>query len=77
MHWDIDVFVAIAARHANAPRRAQAMRDDMFRHLCARLDVHGFTAGEGRRHELLDMDIDLNVQGLDVWLKRLAKKRAS
>ena len=77
LHWDIDVFVAIAARHANAPRRAQAMRDDMFRHLGTRLDAHGFTADKRRRHELLDMDIDLNVQGLDVWLERLARKRAS
>ena len=75
LHWDIDVFVAIAARHADSPARVQAMRDDMFEHFSVRLDAHGFPADVARRHELLDMDVDLNVQGLDVWLKRLAKKK--
>ncbi len=77
LHWDIDVFVAIAARHATAPARTQAMRADMFDHLGARLDAHGFPAGDRRRHELLDMDVDLNVQGLEVWLDRLARKKVS
>jgi glyoxylase-like metal-dependent hydrolase (beta-lactamase superfamily II) len=32
--------------------------------------------GEARARELLALDIDLNAQGLHVWLKRRAKRRA-
>lgn len=35
------------------------------------------TMGEERARELLAMDIDLNAQGLHVWLKRRANKRVA
>jgi hypothetical protein len=42
----------------------------MFEHLSVRLDAHGYTGDTALRHELLDADVDLNTQGLDVWLNR-------
>ncbi|MEZ5538010.1 MAG: MBL fold metallo-hydrolase [Thiolinea sp.] len=36
--------------------------------------AHGCTLSEAEMHRLLDMDIDLNAQGLEVWLQRRAKK---
>jgi hypothetical protein len=38
--------------------------------LCARLDRHGYAGDLACRHELLDADVELNTQGLDVWLNR-------
>jgi hypothetical protein len=44
----------------------------MFRLLSGWLDEHGFAGGPAERHRLLDDDIELNVQGLEVWLNRPA-----
>lgn len=77
LHRDIDVYVDIATRHADHPRRTAQLRAALFDHLAGRLDAHGFEASPARIHEILDMDIDLNVQGLEVWLERLARQRAA
>ena len=34
------------------------------------LDAHGFPRDEARRRWLLDNDIELNCQGIEVWLDR-------
>jgi hypothetical protein len=34
------------------------------------LDEHGFPAGDPERNRLLDDDIELNCQGIEVWLER-------
>jgi len=34
------------------------------------LDEHGFPPGDAERHRLLDDDIELNCQGIEVWLER-------
>ena len=70
LHADIDEFVAVARRHAAAADRSSRIAEDMFAHLSARLDAHGYRADEGVRHELLDPDVRLNTQGLEVWLAR-------
>jgi glyoxylase-like metal-dependent hydrolase (beta-lactamase superfamily II) len=69
---DIAEFVAIARRHARQPEAERAMRADVFEYLSVRLDAHGFAADAARRHELLDLDIDINVAGLAAWCARLA-----
>ena len=38
--------------------------------LCGWLAAHGYAGDTAERHRLLDDDIDLNVQGLEVWLDR-------
>ena len=70
MHRHIDAFVAIARTHADAVGRTTQMEADMYDYLSACLDAHGVTGDEARRHAILDMDITLNVQGLEVWLNR-------
>jgi glyoxylase-like metal-dependent hydrolase (beta-lactamase superfamily II) len=70
LHAGVRAFVALARRHQLAPERLRLMREDMFTWLSAALDVHGFSGNVATRHALLDPDIELNVQGLAVWLDR-------
>ncbi len=72
MHAGIDAYVELAERHASAPERGARMRADMFGYLSAGLDRHGFDRDPVRRHELLDADIAINVDGLTAWLDRRA-----
>lgn len=74
LHRDIDVYVDLTRRYGDDPRRTRRLSDALYAHLSERLDDHGFDGDEQRRHELLDMDIDLNVQGLEVWRERLRKR---
>ena len=66
----VDAFVALGRGLAAAPGRAARMREAMFEQLCGWLDAHGYAGDTAERHRLLDDDIDLNVQGLEVWLDR-------
>jgi glyoxylase-like metal-dependent hydrolase (beta-lactamase superfamily II) len=68
LHECIDEFVRIARRHADEPDRTKRIAADMFERFSERLDRHGFEGDEARRHELLDSDVELNTQGLEVWL---------
>jgi glyoxylase-like metal-dependent hydrolase (beta-lactamase superfamily II) len=70
LHASVDALVAIARRHAAAPDRTQRIRTEMFDYFSARLDAHGHRSDPARRHALLDDDVDLNTQGLEVWLAR-------
>jgi hypothetical protein len=60
--------LARAATSAEAPEAAlrAALRDRLFR----RLDAHGVAADAAWRDSILAADIELNAQGLLVWLDR-------
>ncbi len=70
LHAEIDVLVAMAQRHAAAGDRALQIRQDMFEHFSRRLDAHGYTGDQALRHALIDEDVNLNTQGLEVWLAK-------
>jgi glyoxylase-like metal-dependent hydrolase (beta-lactamase superfamily II) len=70
LHAAIVELVRIARQHAAAPDRAGRIRDDMFRYFDARLDEHGYSGDLAQRHALLDADVQLNTDGLEVWLDR-------
>jgi hypothetical protein len=70
LHDSVDALVAIARRHAAAPDRSRRIREEMFEYFNTRLDAHGYEGDIARRHALLDDDVDLNAQGLEVWLTR-------
>ncbi|MDH3588805.1 MAG: MBL fold metallo-hydrolase [Gammaproteobacteria bacterium] len=72
----IDAFVAIAERREQAKDRSASIASDMYNWLSDRLDQHGYTGNESERHRLLDGDIELNTQGLEVWLERRKKTSA-
>ncbi|MBI3575965.1 MAG: MBL fold metallo-hydrolase [Gammaproteobacteria bacterium] len=71
MHDLIDRFVAMAQalRGAGAERHArliQGQRDILW----PRLHAHGCRLSDAELTALLDMDLELNAQGLGVWLDR-------
>ncbi len=64
-------------RHREAPRRAAGsrarIRADLFEYLSRRLDAHGFAAERGAApRDRSASDVELNSQGLEVWLDRAA-----
>jgi glyoxylase-like metal-dependent hydrolase (beta-lactamase superfamily II) len=73
LHGDLDAFVAMAERAAGETDVTKALTEAMTAYLFARLDRHGFDPDPVRRMELLGPDIQLNVQGLEVWLARRSR----
>jgi len=63
-------FADLGVRHRDAPDRADKLRRGMFAMISGWLDAHGFPRDEGERHRLLDDDVELNSQGIEVWLDR-------
>jgi glyoxylase-like metal-dependent hydrolase (beta-lactamase superfamily II) len=70
LHECVNDFVALARKHEDDSDRSTRIRQGMFDYLSGRLESHGFEGGATRRHELLDIDVELNSQGLEVWLDR-------
>jgi len=70
LHECVNAFVAIARKHEDEPNRGARIRKAMFDFLSERLERHGFEAHSARLHQLLDIDVELNSQGLEVWLDR-------
>ncbi len=68
MHRGIDDYAAIARRHEDDEARTSAIEAALFDYLAGRAREHGVEADDTRLHELLDMDVTLNTQGLEHWL---------
>jgi glyoxylase-like metal-dependent hydrolase (beta-lactamase superfamily II) len=66
----IDAMVAIVRAHAGAADRHARITDDLADLYIARAQAHGCTFDAARTRELLAMDIELNAQGLEVWIDR-------
>lgn len=63
-------YVDLGLRWRDAPERASKLRHDMFAMMGTWLDAHGFPRDRDRRHWLLDNDVELNCQGIEIWLDR-------
>jgi glyoxylase-like metal-dependent hydrolase (beta-lactamase superfamily II) len=73
MHELIDRYVAMAHAHADAgDSRHEILCEEMMQLMLLRLRDHGCTLSEERIRDLLGPDVDLNVQGLEVWLDKAA-----
>ena len=66
----VRAFAELGRRYASAPDRASKLRHGMFAQLGGWLDEHGFKRDDTQRHYLLDDDVELNCQGIEVWLDR-------
>lgn len=73
LHAQIEAMMAIAQRHAAAPQRHEAIRADLAALYGERALQHGCSLPPERVNELLAIDIELNAQGLGVWLDRAAR----
>jgi glyoxylase-like metal-dependent hydrolase (beta-lactamase superfamily II) len=70
MHRGIDDFVAMARACADFPERGVRLRATMFDYFAERLETHGFAGSPDEIRSILQLDVDLNSQGLEVWLDR-------
>lgn len=66
----IDAMVAIARNHALASDRHALIARDLAELYASRAVAHGVTFSRERTIELLAMDIELNTQGLEIWVDR-------
>ncbi len=61
-------FVAIAKTHAHDPNRTEAIQVDLMDWLLESVREHGVTLAEPQLREILQLDVDINTQGLEIWL---------
>ena len=69
----VDTLAEIARQHRGSRQRTRDMARDMRTWLVAAAREHGVQLPEAALLELLELDIQLNTQGLEVWLQRLEK----
>lgn len=70
MHAGIDAYVAIARQHEHDDNQSAALREGLLDLYAEQLEEHGYGGDREMMREVLGIDIDLNAQGLEVWLKR-------
>ena len=70
MHACIDSFVDIARSNANAANRSEAIANDLYDYLVERAVAHGCGDDRQALRDFLSLDVNLNTQGLEVWLDR-------
>ncbi len=73
LHRRLDGFVDVAKKHVASTDRASAIAKGLRGFVYEELAQHGFTGDDAQREAILGPDLDLNAQGLDVWLHRLRK----
>ena len=70
LHVGIDALVAMAQQHANTPNRTERLQEAMFEFWVESLERHGYPGDRDKMWAILQLDVDLNTQGLEVWLDR-------
>ena len=73
----IDVIVDIATEHQTTPDRSALFKRDFTDWLIHSAREHGVTLSDQRLMELLAPDIELNTQGVEVWLSRMEKQQGA
>tara|TARA_R110002049_G_scaffold20717_32_gene76104 strand:+ start:6245 stop:7213 length:969 start_codon:yes stop_codon:yes gene_type:complete len=74
LHAGIDAYRFMALEVEHAPDRREKLRSRMFQYLAEGLQRHGYKGDEDAMWSVLNIDVDLNAQGLDVWLDRRKKQ---
>lgn len=74
LHRRVAEYEAIARRSVDADNRETVIFEALRDYIYAELDDHGYDGDDDARKVLIDPDLQLNAQGLDVWLHRLRKK---
>lgn len=75
LHATIDAMVALAHKHAEDANRHAALAESITRLYVERARARGCTQTPHAIRELLAIDIELNAQGLEVWLDTVAHQR--
>jgi glyoxylase-like metal-dependent hydrolase (beta-lactamase superfamily II) len=69
----VDLMVNMAERHQHREGRSDFFRNEFTEWLLESVRDHGVTLGDDELIKLLQPDIDLNTQGVEVWLSRRDK----
>ncbi len=67
-------YVHMAREAQDGPLRHAQLQEALTRHALSSLQRHGCRLSESSLREQLRMDMDLNAQGIEVWLDRQARK---
>ena len=70
----VEAMVAIVRALADAPDRHEALKRELTALYVDRALRHGVADAEAQVPALLEMDIELNAQGLAVWLERARRQ---
>jgi hypothetical protein len=70
LHNEVDLFVRIARGVQTSHNRTESIRQQLLEHESQRLRLHGVSDPEAAASTILGMDLALDAQGLDFWLKR-------
>ena len=62
----------MAEAHAYDADRTVRLQAAMFDYFAERLRQHGYAGDRNTMWSLLELDVNLNTQGLEVWLDRQA-----
>ena len=74
---DINTYTKLALAHAADENRVETIKQEIVKFTLNDLRVAGNEQDEKELLTLLETDIDLNAQGLDIWLTRLEKAKRS
>jgi len=77
LHEQIDGLATLAVAHESEPAgedRMRRLQEGVRERVFASLRAHGCTLPEDRILELMALDIELDAQGLEVWLEYRKKK---
>lgn len=70
MHAGIDAYVAMARQHEHDDDRSAALRENLLGYYAEQLEDHGYAGDREMMRAVLGIDIELNAQGLEVWLEK-------
>lgn len=70
LHERVDRFVDIAEETEEAADRESALIEKLAKYLFNEVKAHGCAIADDKIRMNLAMDVKLNAQGIDVWLKR-------
>lgn len=76
LHEQIDAMVAFAQAAAGKSDRHAWLCEALADLYAGRASAHGWHGGRKRLREMLNMDIELNAQGLEVWLDQQRRAHA-
>ena len=70
LHFLIDEYVKIAKKYVNNSHRYQKIHEELSAILLAEVRRCECNLGEKEIFDLLSIDLDLNTQGIEIWLDR-------
>lgn len=76
LHVQIDAMVTLALDARGAADRHATLVEGLTQLYAGRAREHGWKGGRDGLEQLLHMDIELNAQGLEVWLDRQQREPA-